>query len=216
MTLSVGLSLGAARDASAQSLFQRLNLDRLRLTGIGVAYGPVQPKSVVATQSYGVQADYGAIAPHWRVVFSASYWGSRFTDATVQQFVAQLRHSLSDTTVGIDPGKVTVSDIALEVEGHWIPTARSAFVQPYLGVGIGAHVVNAEGKLIDNTFVESALDNIASGFTGIAGVAILPSRRVSLGVEGRYTLLSTVRFGTLRATAMYHFDFSNRPAPPSP
>jgi len=89
-------------------------------------------------------------------------------------------------------------------------------VQPYIGTGIGLHIVNAQSKLIENTFVESALDNIGAGISAIAGVGILPSHRVSAGVEARYTVLGTLRFGTVRAGAMFHFSRQQRPKVTSP
>ncbi len=203
--------------SGAQSMRERLNLDNLRLSGLGIAYGPVRPRTVKATHSYGMQADYGEIVPHWHVVFSASYWGSQFTDRTVDGFVQQLRATVIDPSGddSIAPQRVTVSDISLEIDARWSPVGRSSFVQPYLGGGIGAHIVNAEGRLIANTFVESALDNIGTGITGLAGLDLFPSRRFSFGVEARYTFLSNVRFGTVRATAMYHFPFATQSAPPS-
>jgi hypothetical protein len=34
---------------------------------------------------------------------------------------------------------------------------------------------------------------------------------VSVGVEARYTVLGTLRFGTVRAGAMFHFSRQQRP-----
>lgn len=201
----------APRVDAQRSIFDRLGLDRLHLSGVGIAAGPVAPKNVVATRSYGVQADYGEIAPHWHVLFGVSYWGSRFDNDAVAGFVSQLRKSIvdpaGDDTIVTD--RVRVSDIALEADARWVPVPPSVVVRPFLGFGIGAHVVNAESKLIAGTFVESALDNIATGLTASAGVEIAPSPHVGFGVEGRYTLLSNVRFGAIRATASYRFSLSS-------
>ena len=58
----VALLAAVAAPARAQSRFFRsLDLDKLRLEGFGVVAGPVSPSTVVSTQSYGVQADYGEI-----------------------------------------------------------------------------------------------------------------------------------------------------------
>ncbi|MBX6332164.1 MAG: outer membrane beta-barrel protein [Gemmatimonadaceae bacterium] len=193
------------------SLFERLGLDRLHLSAIGIAYGRVAPRNVEATSAYGIQADYGEIARHWHVMFEVGYWGSNFTDETVQRFITQLRQSIrdpaGDDTILVD--KVRVSDIALEATVRWIPSSPSVVLRPYLGGGIGAHIVSAESKLIANTFVESALDQIGAGLTGLAGVDVTPTPRVSVGLEARYTLLANVRYGVLRATATYHFSLSS-------
>jgi hypothetical protein len=153
-----------------------------------------------------VQADYGEIAPHWRIFVTASYWGSRFTDEAVNGFIEQLHESIvdpaQDDTIAIGP--VSVSDIALDVDGRYTPL-RHAFISPYVSIGLGAHVVNAESAFIQGTFVEGALDNIGTGLSGAVGVNLVPSSRLSFGIQARYTLLANVRFGTLRASGSYHF-----------
>jgi opacity protein-like surface antigen len=205
----VALLAAAAAPARAQNIFQRLDLDKLRLEGFGGVVGPVSPSTIVSTQSYGVQADYGEITPHVRVGFSGSFWSSRFTDKTVDQFIQQLQLSLADPSDSIKFDRVRVSTISVEADVRYIPTSTRAAVQPYVGGGLGLHIVNAESKLIQGTFVESALDNIGAGISAIAGVAFLPTHRVSVGLEARYTVLGTLRFGTVRAGGMFHFSRSN-------
>jgi opacity protein-like surface antigen len=198
------LALCASR-ARAQSLWQRLDLDRLRLEGIGALAGPVSPSNVVSTPSYGVHADYGEIVPHLRIGVSGSYWSSHFTDKTVNQFITQLEKSLDNPNDSIKFDRVKVSTISVDIDLRYTPTNVNAAIQPYIGGALGLHIVNAESRLIKDTFVESALDNIGAGITGIAGVGILPTHRVSALVEARYTVLGTLRFGTVRAGAMFHF-----------
>lgn len=195
-----------AAPARAQNIFQRLDLDKLRFEGFGVVAGPVSPSTIVSTQSYGVQADYGEITPHVRVGFSGSFWSSRFTDKTVNQFIKQIEQSLSNPDDSIKFDRVKVSTISVEADVRYIPANAHAAVQPYIGGGLGLHIVNAESKLIQGTFVESALDNIGAGISAIAGVAFLPTHRISVGVEARYTVLGTLRFGTVRAGGMFHFS----------
>lgn len=210
LALAALLAAPAAAPAQ-QSTFDKLGLDRLTLSGVGIAYGPVAPKNVVATQSYGLRADYGEIARNWHILFGVSYWGSHFDAAAVQQFVDQLRKSIVDPAGDdtIVPDRVRVSDIALEADARWEPLGRSVVIQPFLGFGIGAHIVNAESKLINGTFVESALDNIATGLTGTVGVEVAAWPALGIGVEARYTLLSNVRFGAIRGTVSYHFSSSH-------
>ena len=185
--------------AAQESVIQRLGLDRLRLTSLGIVAGPVWPAGVVSTQAYGFQADYGEIASRLHIVFSIGYWGSRFTDQKVDQFIRQLETQIidPDSNATIRRDRVRVSDIALEGEMRYILAPHSA-IAPYLGGGFGVHAVNAQSKLIDNTFLESALDNIGTGLSAIAGVDLLPRSRVSLGVQARYTLLSTVHYASIR------------------
>jgi opacity protein-like surface antigen len=202
--------------AGAQSIWQKLDLDQLRLEGIGVATGPVSPSTIVSVPSYGVQADYGELARHFRVGFSGSFWSSRYNDKTVARFITQLDKSLADPTDSVKTDRVKVSTISIEADLRFDPTSANAAVQPYVGGGIGLHIVNAQSKLIEHTFVESALDNIGAGISAIAGIGILPAHRVSVGVEARYTVLGTMRFGTVRAGAMFHFSRQQRPRVTSP
>ena len=207
VTLAAGiLAALAPTPARAQSLFERLNLDRLRLTSLGANTGPVRPSRAENTQTYGVYADYGYIARSWRVVFSASYWGSHFRDEFVEKLEQRLREQVIDPS-GDDTlalGRINVSDIALEVDLRYT-TRRNTLFRPYAGGGLGAHIINAESPFINDTFVESALDNISAGFAGFAGVDTAPIGRISFGAQARLNLLSNLRYWSGRALVTYFF-----------
>jgi hypothetical protein len=205
---SLALVLGglAASPLGAQSLFERLNLDRLRLTALGATMGPLRASRAEHTQSYGVYADYGYIARSLRVVFSATYWGSHFSDEFVQTFENRLREQIIDPS-GDDTlrlGRIDVSDIALEVDLRYTPRPN-AVLSPYVGGGLGAHMVNAESPFINDTFVESALDNISAGFAAFAGLDTAPVGRLSFGLQARMNLLSNLRYWSARAVVTYFF-----------
>lgn len=216
-----GLLLGAAPRAAvaqaetgtAESLFERFGLDRLRLTAVGVGGGVVKPTQMEGTEAYAVHADYGELAPRWRVVFSATYWGSRLTDKAVRAFADTLRKSVTDPTgdFTVELGRVTVQDIALDMDLRWAPRRERRF-RPYLSGGVGAHVLNAEGRAISGTFVERALDNITAGVTTSAGVDLVLIPQLSIGMQARYDLLSGARFGSLRAVGSYLIRPPSTPA----
>jgi hypothetical protein len=197
---------GLHAQGDSSSVFERLGLDRLRFSAIGVEAGIADPVHVIPTQSYAVHADYGEIAPHWRVSFSASYWGSRYTDETVNQYLRALGRVIIDPSADdtIPRPTITISDVALEMDVRWFPL-RHTFARPFAGVGFGAHVLNAESPFIAGTFVESALDNISMGIAASVGVEMELGSRLSFGGQARYTMLSPVRFGAFRAMASYHF-----------
>ena len=205
----------APSTARAQSLFERLNLDRLRLTALGASAGPVRASRAENAQSYGVFADYGHVSRSWRIVFSASYWGSHFRDEFVQTFEQRLREQVIDPSGDdtLDLGRINVSDIALEVDLRYTPRPN-ALLRPYAGGGLGAHIINAESPFINDTFVESALDNISAGFAGFAGVDTAPAGRISFGVQARLNLLSNLRYWSARALVTYFFG--NQPTSSSP
>ena len=201
--------------ARAQSLFERLNLDRLQLTALGASAGPVHPSRAHQAQGYGVYADYGHIARSWRVVFSATYWGSQFNDDVVETFEQRLREQIIDPSGDdtLEIGSIDVSDIALEVDLRYTPRPNAA-IRPYVGGGLGAHIINAESEFINDTFVESALDNISAGFAGFAGVDTAPVGRISFGVQARMNLISNLRYWSARALVTYFFG--NQPPLSSP
>ncbi|HEU4565503.1 MAG TPA: hypothetical protein VFS05_12665 [Gemmatimonadaceae bacterium] len=202
------LSASAPAALAAQgSIFEKLNLDRLRLTAVGVSVGPVVPARIEPTQGYSIQADYGEIARKWRIVFIATYWGSHFKDRVVHQLERRLRENTidpsGDDTLSI--GRINVSDIALETDVRYTPL-RTAGLRPFVGGAFGAHIINAENRFIQGTIVESALDNIAFGVTGLAGVDSAPFHGFALNLQGRVSLISNARFVSLRAGGSYHFN----------
>ncbi len=158
----------------AQAVFERLNLDRLRLSELGASYGAMEPSQMLPTQGYSLHADYGEIARRWRIVFTVTYWGSRYQPDVVQAFADSLQRSVEDPegNAAVIARGVSVSDIAVGGDIRWMPPIRFARLRPYLGGNVSAHVINAEGALIDGTFVENALDNIATGIAAVAGVII--------------------------------------------
>jgi hypothetical protein len=162
---------------------------------------------VEPAQAYAIHADYGAIAQHWRVVLTVTYWGSEFRPEVVRRLEDAWRNATidpsGDDTISI--GKIRISDVAFEVDGRWTPL-RSTLFRPFLGGGVGVHVLNAENRLLEGTFVESSLDMIASGLTVLAGLDTAPLGGLVFGVQGRYSFISNTRFLTLRVGGSYTFS----------
>ena len=191
------------------TILQRFNIDKLRLSALGISFGAVKPTQIRTTRSFSLHADYGHIAEHWRVIFSATYWGSRYSAKTLKIFEDTLRKVIRDSTndYQLALGRVNISDIALGSELRWQPARFThARLRPYAGLGIAAHVINAEGRAISGTVVERALDNITAGFLGSTGVDAYVLPRISVGLQARYDLLSGARFGSLRVVGTYLFD----------
>ena len=208
----VGLGSSVARPARAQapaqgSWIERLGIDKLRFSALGAQVGRVNPYGIDPTTSYSLQVDYGELTPSWRIVFNATYWGSRFRDRNVRAFADSLRNTVSDPTGDAEVilGDITVSDIVLGADARrtFLP---SGLLQPYVGGGIATHIVNADGRLIDGTFVERATDVIAVGIGGMAGAELHIVRHLALDAQARFDFLSLARFGSLRIGASYSFD----------
>ena len=197
-----------------QSWAERVGIDKLKFTALGVQVGRVAPYGIEPTTSYSLQADYGEIVPNWRIVFNATYWGSQFTDKAVQAYADSLRNAISDPTgdAVVVLGDITVSDIVLGADARRT-YQPSWWLRPYLGAGIATHIVNADGRLIDGTFVERATDVIAVGVAGTVGVNARVLRHIALDAQARYDFLSLARFASLRVGASYYFD---NPRPRTP
>jgi opacity protein-like surface antigen len=202
-----GLSASPALAQAEGSWFERLGIDKLRFSALGAQVGRVNPHGIEPATSYSLQVDYGEIVPNWRIYFNATYWGSRFRDRNVRAYADSLRNTIYDPTgdAQVLLGDITVSDIVLGADARrtFLP---SAWLRPYVGGGIATHVVNADGRLIDGTFVERATDVIAVGVAGIAGADIRIVRHIALNAQARYDFLSLARFGSLRVGASYYFD----------
>lgn len=204
---AVLLTATAAPLCAQASIAERLNLDQLQLSAIGISAGGVWPSRVEPAQAYAIHADYGEIAPRWRVVLTVTYWGSEFRPEHVARLEQAWRNATIDPSGddSIAVGRIRMSDIAFELDGRWTPL-RTAVLRPFLGGGIGVHVLNAENRILEGTFVESALDMIASGLTVLGGVDTAPLGGIVFGVQGRYTFISNTRFLTLRMGGSYTFS----------
>lgn len=212
LSLICAILAGGARPLGAQAaggdgVMERLGIDRLRLSSIGATSGVVKPVSIEGASLVSVHADYGEVVPRWRVVFSATYWNSRYTDATVQRFADSLSAIVDDPTgdATVQVGPVRVSAVSVAAEGRWSPRRGRQRFRPYLGGGLGVYALNAEGRGVSGTFIEDALDTITTGLAVVAGGDVLLFPNLSIGMQARYDLLSGSRFGSVRAGASYVF-----------
>lgn len=197
--------LAGARPAAAQDwIFQRLNLDKLQVQSLGVEYGKILPSQLVAANVVGVHAEYGNFSPNWRLVFGMSYWESKFEDDVVQAFADSLHKSLANPSDSVKVSPIRLYDVTFSAEARWMPQYSGVF-KPFVGGGIAAHVINAEGALIKGTFVERSLDDIAGGMfvDGGAQVKLFPHFGVQALV--RADLLSGFRSTQARVGATYYF-----------
>jgi hypothetical protein len=189
-------------------------LDKLQLVSLGAFYGRILPSQVVATDMYGVAANYGEFARDWSILFSVSYWDSRYRDAVIQTFVDTLNHRIVDSTgrARVIPSRISLYDVTFSAEARYVPR-YSGDIKPYFGVGMAAHVINAEGQLVDGTFVERALDNIAAGLFVSAGISLKIVRHFGIEGGGRVDLLSGFRSAQVRAGGAYYFGHIRVPNP---
>lgn len=199
--------LVAARALTAQEpLVERLSLDKFQIVSLGAGVGHILASQVEAASLFALSADYGEVLPEWHVVFGVSYWQSRYRDGVVNTFVDSLNHRLDDPSgqATVTPSRVSLYDVTFSAEARYSPT-YSGEIKPYAGVGFAGHVIDAEGPLINGTFVERALDNIAAGVFVTAGISFKVVRHFGLEGGVRADMLSGFRSTQVRAGANYYF-----------
>lgn len=199
------VALAAVPAAGAQSVVEQLQLDRLQLVSLGLGAGSIAPAQVDRTKVFGLSADYGQISPAWRLQFRISYWESHFKASVVNAFADTLQRNLQNpdaTTVKRSPISIYDAAFGLGARRLLVP---SADVTPFFSAGIAGHVINAEGDFIKGTFVERALDDIAAGVFGEAGIRARILRRFLVEGTIRGDLLSGFRSMQWMATGSYYF-----------
>jgi hypothetical protein len=189
------------------SIVDQLGLDRLRLSGVGATLGIARPAQVVGTQMFGLHADYGEVRRQWRVVFGASYWGSRYTDRAVRRFADSLRAIVRDPSgdAQVELGKISVSVVALTADARWSPRRLVLGWRPYAGGSVGGYALNVEGRGVSGTFLETALDNISIGTAVVGGGDAFLAPNLSVGLHGRYDFLGGARYASARGGITYVF-----------
>jgi len=194
------------RAVSAQESFiQRLGLDKLQIVSLGLSAGRILPSQVDATMVYAISADYGEIAPNWRVVFTSSYWSSKYRDKVVLAFVDSLNKQLVPSGAAhVAPSKITLYDVTIGADVRYMPK-YSGELKPFFGLGVAGHVINAEGKLIQGTFVERSLDDIAAGLYVTTGVSFRLVQNIGFEGSVRGDMLSGFRSTQARVGATYFF-----------
>lgn len=212
--LVIVLVPGGASLLGAQDVGRPISIDSLQLTALGSEVGVVRPAQAQSATIFGVSADYGALSPTLRLRLEASYWQSRLTDAVVQKYTNLLSRVITDPS-GDDvilPSRVSLYDVTLGAGVRWMPM-QATVVQPFAGAGVALHVINAEGPLINDTFVEGLFDSFSTGFFVESGVLIRPVKQI--GVEGRVRadLVSGFRSVSARIGGVYYFGPLRRMEP---
>jgi len=206
-TLAAGMLLMLAPAmARAQSL-EDYDYENLTFRGAGLTVGYIWPTKVEPTLSYGVRIDLGYLGPGLRVVPSVTYWSSELKGAELDRLAEQLSSlpTLRNRGIvvrGADLGPVDWSGVAFELDGQFVWIVPGGILT-YLGAGLNAHLLDARGDGIKDTFVEDALDALTAGLTGLAGIEIEPVRRLRIFGEVRYTVMSDLRYPGLRFGASF-------------
>jgi hypothetical protein len=207
--LLAGLCFGAATPAVAQ-VWEEYDYENLEFRGISIDLGWVTPSRVTNTLQLGLRADLGYLGPNVRIVPSLSFWSSELRTTELARLAEQiqsicLRQHGAGQCPPLDLGEVRMSNLSLGLDAVYeFPDTPLLFV-PYLGAGGSLHFLNSRGDLINDTFVEDALDSLAPGLNVIGGIRIPLTEGLEALAEARYMLGSEIRYGTLTAGATWLF-----------
>ena len=201
--LVMGLLL-AAGPAAAQSL-EDYDYEDLRFRGVGLDVGYIWPDKVESTEMYSVRLDLGYLGPGVRIIPSISYWSSRLTGEELDQMADRINNLTGGSIQGSDLGPIEWSDISLSVDGHFVWNTPID-VLTWAGAGLGFHALNGSGQAVDDTFVEDLLDAISAGFALLAGAEVEPVDRLRVYGEGRYTIMNSIHYPSLRAGVQLMFS----------
>lgn len=191
--------------ASAQE-WEDYDYENLEFRGVGLDFGAVWPANVDRTMSFGVRADMGFAGPNVRVAPAIRFWSSTVDEAEVERLADQIRRLCELQAGAVCPpfnlGEVERSDLELAVDAHYLfPTGYT--LRPYLGGGLGIHLLNGRGESIDDTFVEDLLDSVSPAVNVLGGIHLPLGASIELMTEGRLVLVSDVRYATVLVGATW-------------
>lgn len=201
--LAFGL-IGLAAPATLEAqLLADYDYEDLAFRGIGFDWGYVWPNKVEATPAYGLRADFGYLGPGVRIVPSLQYWSSTVEPDELGQLASHLSRLPGAGTILVDAlGPIDWNDLSLNLDGQFV-WATPVQLFTYLGLGVGLHIMNGSGNVIDDTFIEDLLDTTTAGLSASAGVEYAAMRRLRLYTEARYTLLSDIHYPGIRIGGAY-------------
>ncbi len=127
----------ASQNAMAQS--------RLGLKAVGAQVGIVSPQDIDNTLGLGGLADWGRMAPNLRLVTSVDFWSK-----SVDTFNATS----------------TVGDVELSARGEYMFPVASPRVQPYMGAGLGMHMLHAKVEVPGLPTLESSTTRLGLDLGG--------------------------------------------------
>ena len=171
-------------DASAQA--------SLGLRGIGLKAGVVNPEDIDMTLGIGLVLDLGTIHPDWAFESYAGFW------------------SQTEDEFGVEVG---IRDFAFGAKTKYMFTTSNPSVKPYLGGGLGFHVLNAHADVAP---VYAGTILVAPGFSDSetelrvgmdlgGGVRIDNGGQFAFIGEGWFSLVSDANHFSLMAGAVYMF-----------
>lgn len=197
-------ALGTARPAAAQSLAD-YDYVHLRFRGVGFDAGYLWSDRIQDTQRYTVRFDLGYLGPGVRIVPSISYWSSQVEAGSLQEWADRLNAQTGTALTSADLAPIRWSDLSVTVDGQFVWSVPFG-VFTYVGIGAGVHALNGRGPAVDGTFVEDLLDDFTAGVDGLFGAELELNERLRVYGEARYTAMTSLQYGSIRAGVQLMFS----------
>ncbi|MEX2285339.1 MAG: hypothetical protein WEE89_22830 [Gemmatimonadota bacterium] len=210
------LVLGATSTSLRAQTAADYDYENLTFRGIGLDWGYIWPSKVVATPTYSLRLDLGFLGPAVRISPSITYWSSTIRTRELARLAEQLNRlpSLQDRNIAIQPselGRISWSDLSASVDAHLVWTTPFD-VFTYVGAGVGLHALNGKGSAVEGTFVEDLLDSTSGAVAFMAGVESQLFARLRIYGEGRFTLVSDLKYPGFRVGAAFMLPPRTAPA----
>jgi hypothetical protein len=205
----------AAGPARAQD-WEQYDYTNLAFSGVGIfLYGilPAHNEPALALQA---RADLGLLGPAVRIVPSVTFWSSDVKESELDRVEDRVEEACERGGApcpGIDLGEVSVSDLSIDVDAHFLWTT-SYGIEPYAGLGVGIHLVNGRGDIVEGTFVEDVLDAISPGVNAMAGLELPLGPSLRLHGELRGMLAGNIRYLGVGVGGMWTLPERGRRPPP--
>jgi opacity protein-like surface antigen len=187
--------------SAAQQDIADIDYAHLSFRGIGFDVGYLWPNKVEPTESYSVRFDLGYAGPGLRIVPTLSYWSSRLNDGEITDFETRVADLVADQTGGpppdLDLGTIEYSDFSIGIDGH-VVWELPLDLLTYGGLGLTAHLINADGVAINGTFVEDFIDSLEPGFNLHLGTEYPITNQMRLYAVGRYEVMPDLQFFQIR------------------
>jgi hypothetical protein len=181
--------------------------ENLVLSGVGAHLMEVFPSRADPTLGLNVRVDLGLLGPNVRITPGLTYWASQLRDSEVERMETRIEAACDRGGVpcpGIELGEVEVSDLSLQVDGHYLWTT-DYFVEPYAGLGVSLHLLNGSGEFVDDTFIEDLLDGIAPGLDLVGGLEFPVAGNLRVLGEARAVLTGNTRYISLGLGGAWRF-----------
>jgi opacity protein-like surface antigen len=186
--LALAMAATGPADVRAQDLAD-YDYENLTFRGVGFDVGRIWPSNLDPATTFRLRVDLGYLGPGVRIVPSITYWKTTVERGEIARFNEQLEEIGAGTNV--DLGEIELSDLALQLDAHFVWTTPIDLLL-YVGAGAGLHILNGQGRSIDDTFIEDLFDSVMPGVTALGGVEYEILDRVRVYGEGHFTIVSDI------------------------